>query len=226
VHDVEDFYCAGLIPLHLFAPRSVGEGRVRAQSSALERFKERIGEVQALDDDEPPQPPEFTADALAGAVESIAELGFAPTTPFDGTDDERRQLRQFGSSLITDFLSAFTLTSTSDGRAELRIDEEARRKVEALKILVHVYVIHRPSMAETQFGQRKLIGDLFEHYLGALDRKNVRTLPPAYRERFKRCDTADDSMRLVVDLVSGLTEEEAYRIHHRLTGRSGTSALV
>jgi dGTPase len=230
VHDVEDFYCAGLIPLHLFAPRKgLGkDGRRQGRARALEQFQERAAEAPFFDDEdeEPLSPPEFSPDDLAGALESIAESN-SPSGPFEGTDLERRQLRQFGSGLITDFLTAFTISTSSDGTPMLEIDDDARRKVEALKMLVHIFVIHRPSMAETQFGQRKLIRDLFDHYLQAVERKHVRTLPPAYRERFKLVqDSADDRKRLVVDLVSGLTEDDAYRIHHRLTGRSRTSALV
>ena len=218
VHDVEDFYCAGLIPLQLL-------GSAQGNGGTLNRFKNVMTEVQDRQEDKLA----FAPDELASTVESI--IGYAHTVPvaaFDGSDAQRRQLHRFGSDLITEFLSAFTLENSTDGYVLLRIDDDARKKVEALKALVHAFVIQRPSMAESQHGQRHVIRQLFEHYLGAVEAVNAdgRTLPYRYRLRLKRCKSSDDRMRLVVDLVSGLTEEEAYRVHRRLTGRSRMTALV
>ncbi len=222
VHDVEDFYCAGLIPLHLFA--SIPVDGISVMADARKQFVATMDDVQRGKGK-----PRFTPDQLAGAVENIAGLRpGAPRGPFDGSDVQRQLLRRFGSGLITDFLSAFTIENGSNGSVVLRIDDDARLQVEALKALVHAFVIQRPSMAEVQYGQRRVIADLFEHYLSAVEgvAGDRRTLPLGYRKRLARCESSDDRMRLVVDLVAGLTEESAYRIHHRLTGRSRTSALT
>ena len=223
VHDVEDFYCAGLIPLHLLFSSRTDIG-VQAKSRVLAQLPQRIKEVEKIQG----AVLEFEADTLAATVEGIARRDNAPIAPFEGTDIERRQLRQFGSSLITEFLTAFRLETSPKGVPQLIIDDEARRKVEALKVLVHVFVIHRPSMAETQLGQRGLIRDLFGYYWDVLDTaRDVRILPMAYRDRLESGGgTDDEKSRLAVDLVSSLTEDSAYRIHERITGRSHTSALV
>lgn len=73
-------------------------------------------------------------------------------------------MRGFGSKLITRYLEAFTLVDGGASGVELEIAESARREVEALKLLVRVFVIRRPGLAVVQRGQDRVIRGLFRKY--------------------------------------------------------------
>ena len=153
VHDVQDFFRAGLIPLHLLASRTSSPGGESIASDALKRFQNKLEELQYKKGT-----PEYTPEQLAAAVERILQDD-GPVAPFGGTDIEISDLLRFGSRLISEFMSAFTLENRGPS-AVLMIDDGARLEVAALKALVDVFVIERPSMAEVQHGQRQVIADL------------------------------------------------------------------
>ena len=99
-------------------------------------------------------------------------------------------MRNFGSRLITEYLEAFSVADDPQtGMVKLSIDEEARIQVDALKMLVVVYVVRRAGLAVVQHGQTRLIGDLFDWYYAASDPKgDRRVFPPGARERLDACD--------------------------------------
>jgi dGTP triphosphohydrolase len=112
----------------------------------------------------------------------------------------------------------------------LRIDDEARLRVAALKLLVRVYVIRNPGLAVVQHGQQRVVRDLYECYFRASDprpRKGDRRLfPPTARERLdlEPADAASRA-RVIVDLIAGLTETSALQLHRRLCGGETAAAL-
>ncbi len=137
----------------------------------------------------------------------------------------RRDMRRFGSELITRYFSAFTLENDdASGKVRVRIDDTMEREVEALKMLVHVYVVRRPGLAVVQHGQKRVIADLFEFYFGASDPDrdqggDRRLFPPGTLELLEAgTDEAALRARIVTDLISGLTETTALELHQRLMG--------
>jgi dGTPase len=210
VHDVDDFFRAGLIPLDRLRDPKSGE---------LKRFANLLEEARDAD---PDAFPDFKVDELVEAARQPLSL-YGPGDPYEHTISMRASMREFGSKLITDYLEAFTLADDPDsGQVKLLIDADARCQVQALNMLVGVYVIRRPGLAVVQHGQKRVISDLFRWYSDASvagkdgDR---RLFPPGAKERLEDAeDTAAARARVVVDLISGLTESSAIQLHHRLSG--------
>ncbi len=208
VHDLDDFFRAGLIPLHRFMDRTSPESQGLA--GLLEEAREA----------EPAAFPKYRIDELVGATHrALAVEG--PPTAYEYTVGNRARMREFGSKLITRYLKAFRLVSGAGG-VELEIDDEARCEVEALKLLVRVYVIRRPGLAVVQHGQERVIRELFCRYYEASatgENGDRRIFPPGARERLGKTDDSDEERaRVVIDLIAGLTEAGAVQLHQRLEG--------
>jgi dGTPase len=210
VHDLDDFFRAGLIPLHRLADKNSPE------SDGLAGLFEDAKEA------EPAAFPKHPIDELVGATHrALALPAPGPRTAYEYTVGNRAQMREFGSKLITRYLKAFRLVSGAGG-VELEIDDEARCEVEALKLLVRVYVVRRPGLAVVQHGQERMIRELFCRYFdasGTGENGDRRIFPPGARERLEKTDDSDEERaRVAIDLIAGLTEAGAVQLHQRLEG--------
>lgn len=218
VHDVDDFFRAGLIPLD-----RLGE----AAGTETKHLIELLDDARTAD---PAAFPNYEPDELAEAARQVISL-LGLDEPYRHTASARAAMREFGSRLITSYLDAFSLSDDPvSGKVRLEIDDVAQREVEALKMLVVAYVVRRPSLAVVQQGQMRVIGELFEWYFEASspDVKigNRHLFPPGVKERLdKGGDTADERARVVLDLISGLTESSALQLHNRISGGWKGSAL-
>lgn len=219
VHDVDDFFRAGLIPLHHLATESDDEGK---------RLASLMEEAQAAS---PKAWPRWTIDELLDAVQHVA-AGVGPTGAYVPTMSLRRDMRRFGSELITRYLGAFTLENDKESKkVRVQIDEAIEREVAALKMLAHIYVIRRPGLAVVQHGQKRVIKDLFHFYLKASQSDpgkggDRRVFPPGARQILDAgTDEAGPRARVVADLLSGLTETAALELHQRMIGGHAAPAL-
>jgi dGTPase len=218
VHDVDDFVRAELIPLHRLASSTDDESK---------RFIELMEEAQAADY---AAWPKYTAEELAETVATIASSGHGPSGRYHHTQDHRREMRKFGSALITRYVGAFRVEDRPDtNEVRVTVDPQIVREVEALKMLVRVYVIRRPGLAVVQHGQQRLIRELFAayHSASAAGPSGDRRIFPAGAKR--TLDDGEDDQaeraRVIVDLIAGLTERNAVELHRRLTGRSTAVTL-
>lgn len=217
VHDVDDFFRAGLIPLD------------RLRSSRDAEVKRFGALLQELKDADASSFPGYDIDQLVDAV--VERLGLdGPGAPYSHTKSARADMREFGSKLITRYLDAFSVGEEAGQGPSLDIDSQALLEVTALKMLVVVYVIHRPGLAVAQHGQKRVIEELFECYFKAssADRRtgNPHLFPPGAKERLEvGGQDAAARARVVLDLVSGLTETAAIQLHQRLCGLGAASAL-
>lgn len=91
-------------------------------------------------------------------------------------------------------------------------------------MLTVVYVIRRPGLAVAQHGQKRVISDLFDYYFTASSPNkdqggDQRIFPPSAKAYLEAADNeASKRARVVVDLISGLTETQATQLHQRLSG--------
>lgn len=210
VHDLDDFFRAGLIPVH------------RLQDPKSSEFEILRGRLTEARDAEPSAFPDYEIDELLEAVRRPLSL-HGPRVAYDHTIATRASMREFGSNLITRYLDAFSLTSMNEpAGVRLEIDADARLEVEALKLLVRVFVIRRPGLGVVQHGQEKVIRGLFNKYFEASSRGGSgdrRLFPPGARERLETAgNAAEERARVVIDLISGFTESGAIELHQRLTG--------
>ena len=88
-------------------------------------------------------------------------------------------------------------------------------------------MIEAASLAAQQYGQQKLIADLFNIYsVAAKHPKKWSIFPTFYRERLQRYEGDKvEISRIPVDLIASMTESQAIAMHRRLTGQSHGSGL-
>ena len=192
VHDMDDFYRAGLIPLDQLCRRD--DDRLNEE---FEQFTEYLGSEKDPD----------RADALKQAANRAFGL-LSIETRYQGRLDERANLRKLGSWLITRYLNAVRVVSHDDGVAYFEVDDEIEEEVAVLKGLIWFYIIERPSLGMLQRGQRRVIAELFDIYIEAID-GDVRLFPPVFLERLDSAESDDARKRIVVDLIAGMTEASA-----------------
>ena len=143
VHDVEDFYRAGRVPLHLLADRRYDKERRGFFEKAFTRHSDKKG---------------IWADqkSLEEAFNEVTIGLFPLEGVYTGEWTERAALRGFTSELIGRYVSATTIELKS-GSPQLRIDQDRELEVAMLKELTWVYVIEAPELASQQEGQRQVM---------------------------------------------------------------------
>jgi dGTPase len=206
VHDMDDFYRAGLVPLD----------RLKRGGREVERFAAALKERGRIKD----------VDKAMAALQDV--LAFFPLEdPYEGRIEERLALRAFGSQLITVYLEALSLEdSKTEGKVELVIEETAADQVAVLKALSWEYVVERPSLAVMQHGHANVVTFLYQEYFNATDEQgDVRIIPPAFRHRVEKNMTDGARTHLALDLVSSLTERDAIELYRRMTGVAPGSLL-
>jgi dGTPase len=196
VHDMEDFYRAGIIPL----PTLVFNGDERG--NFIKRAAERTI---------------FSKDEVTQAFESIRLL--LPTTTFVGSATQIGTLAVLRSQLIERMINAFTISEDSN---KVVIDSEHQAVAEVLKALTWIYVITSPDLESQRFGYQRIIAEIFEAFCDVdkgKKKKNedqfLRT-PFFDREIFKNCHSA----RRAADYIASLSEAQAIQLHGRLTGHA------
>jgi dGTPase len=215
VHDVADFFRAGLIPLDRLA-KDASE-RERFLRDAFKR-REREGMMPELD---------YPQSELSQTLERVAEF-----IPFDqdytGTTAHRSALRFYTAALIDRYMRAMRLhvpQKSEERRVEL--DRDLHKEVVILKEMTWHYVILNPSLVTLQFGQRNVIRKLFTIFNWAARKSNLAIFPYAYRDLL--ADAGNNptlKTRLVCDYISGMTERQAFGTYDRLTGASRGSVLA
>lgn len=147
-----------------------------------------------------------------------AALSLAPGEEFRGTWSDRAHLRKYTTERIARLVRA---ASVSDGR--WKVNRAARVQAELLKQLTRHYVVGNVGLATQQDGQRLVTRELFAFYW-----RNIRTggdavsvFPPLFldiaREVSGPSAKAADAVRVVADVVAGMTEVQALRVHERIT---------
>ena len=213
VHDVEDFYRAGLIPLD----------RLTAADDEVDRFAEYASQVLGKGG----KPGEYEP-AECKRILRKALKRYEITESYSGTRGQRGKLRSMTADLIGRYIKAARLrASDDDGGQWVRIcDEDAEKELSIFKQLLWHYVINGAALASQQYGQRRIISELFDIFHGELGSKSLGVFPVGYRERLEKLresgqsDTKEDRARIVADLIAGMTEQQAIAMYHRLTGVS------
>ena len=206
VHDVEDFFRAGLIP----------QDRIALDADERTRFIEL--QLQ--------QNPSLAAFSPAGLASTFHELmAMSPVVgPHTGTREDRSRIRGFTSALVSRYIAAARIDSD---RPALTIAPEARMEVAMLKGLTWHYVIESRALITQRYGQRRLIRALFRMFCEiAATPQDRRILPEFFRERLGAAPSDAHLVRTVADLMASLTEAQVVAMHHRLTGISLDDSLA
>jgi dGTPase len=218
VHDLEDFYRAGLTPLD------------RLQSSSGDEMNKFLTRATRTLSDEP----RFDEDMGREVVLDLFHNQLPFDRPYDGSNATRRKVHQSSSALITRFIAG---TRVEPDGNRIYIPEEIWHEVNMLKQLTWIYVINSPDLASIQEGQKRIIRGLFEKlHKWALAEPNRDRLPTRLREIIKavrrdadaRTTLSTDELvfgRSVADYVASLTEAQAVELYGRLFGLTRSSVL-
>lgn len=214
-HDVEDFYRAGLIPLHLlleFPPPDRFERRQLTPSPELERFLEDVERRWAR------KRKPYDRDRAINHFYEISNF-HRVYGPFLGLHADKVLLTSMTSQLISFFLEGIRLeprgSSASDAltryAAHLAVPQAKQEACDLLKELIWFYVINRPELASQQHGQARIVSDLLRWHNEEPD----RLLPADRREEYREHGNA---LRASCDHVASLTEQQALILHRRMSG--------
>ncbi len=211
VHDVEDFFRAGLVPLERLGSRIHSDRHQVVEHAAAK-----------LD--------VATAD-LAELAEQLFEFDFSWDRGWVGSKDDRQHLHSDTSGLLERLIFAVHLGE--DG--SITIGETERQIVAILKALTWRYVIDRSALTATQQGQQDVIEGLHEYFLRELrshrdtpEGRRYRAFPRVYRDLLHELGGDPDdpaTLRLITDVIAGMTEETAYQLFGRIRGHAVGSIL-
>jgi dGTPase len=208
VHDVEDFYRAGLIPLD----------KLTESEAERERFFKAIYDDKILTK----KVEDYSRTELETIFGRTME-SFPLDEKYVGTPEQRSALRDFASGIIGECTNAVTLHEPNKGDEPFVSKDPIRQKqIAILKLLTWVYVIRNPALETQQAGQRRMISELFEMFYDAGRKKRSdgpNIFPFAYREQVRKAEGApQELLRIVADLISGMTERQLGYIYHRVVG--------
>jgi dGTPase len=225
VHDMDDFYRAGLVPLDRLTQLSE---ELWAFQTYLE--KKLLKPPDNEQDDETKSGERArNAERLVAASERLFKGAHMNSirTRFGGRAEERIWMRALGSRLITDYMEAVILEGVpSEDAVLLKIDDQLRDEVRVLKELIWFYIIERPSLAVIQRGQRKIIAELYDMYRDAVAKSDLHMFPPAFAERVADARTDEAKGRVVTDLIAGMTESSASAVYRQQLGVTTGSLLA
>jgi len=211
-HDLEDFYRAGRIPLHLLANRRYETERREFFEGAFKRHPMKEAEWS-------------DHQALEEAFNQVIVGLFPLERAYTGTWQERAKLRDFTSQLIGRYVGA-TKLSPDGSHTVLEIDPDRKLEVAMLKELTWFYVIEVPALATQQEGQREVIKTLFNFYSEASEGKRSKNIfTPFYRQALDDAADRKEKKRVIIDLIAGMTEAQALEMSNRLLGVAGGFGL-
>lgn len=218
IHDVEDWYRAGYMPLEMLA-QSNG---YRAE------YAKRVAQTVS-DPNFTPAQVEAAADAFFGSP-IFSEINRA----YDGSSNVKEGIRTMRKGLFTEFTQVEVRDKAAPRMRHendlVVVGPRTRLHNRILKSLLWEFVIAHARMATHQMGQKHVVKELFQLHVDALaydpstgqiNKKEARLdiYPPDLRARLEDPTTSSaERLRLVADRISGMTDDYALRLHGRLTG--------
>lgn len=218
VHDLEDFYLAGLIPLELLA----------TDLDELDRF---IAEWQR---ESPHNPVVKVVRANPRRFQNFLDATYNLKGQYPpGSFEQKAQIKRISSQLIQTYIQSVQLNTEYGDRGYLKYNHNREEELKFLQRIVWSYVISNPRMATQRYGQKRIIKTLFEIYLQAISDRDLSFIPARFIREFLEIEANSDNIeritqeqtRMAVDIVAGMSEAEAVIQYRRLTGISQGSFL-
>lgn len=235
IHDSEDFYKAGLIPLERLYYDDVEWMRFAdyAVAKAISSLTDYLE-----DSDKKSEVKREATQLVEGVLKTVRVR--LPRIHFDGSLLAHDYLHNFATKNIETLSREAKLMSPT----VLSISTAGRLTAEILKGLTSFYVHRTPALFATQQGQRRVVRELFfdlwdvvrhDTSFGSKGSKDTRRLPltvlPPRLWEFCEHVATDPSMasagsrdgrlaRAVVDFICSLTDKQATLLNERLTGNT------
>jgi len=223
VHDVDDFYRSGLIPLDRLLVEAEQNFKVDEETSNIEEYLENSGKKQYS---------EYVRKMLSNLCEEYA--ADALKQPFSNKEEQRIAIAQFDSKLISDFIEPTDdqtgpiTVEINDSLSTLKRDPDVNQKIKVLKQITQYYVLSNPSLNAQRHGQRRIVREVFNALYEESRKPGVSAIPSPYRERLlENVEEASDTQnaRIVADMVASMTEKQISAIYKRLQGHSPGSLV-
>ena len=206
VHDVEDGVLSQRISLDVLG--------ASAERMALAELAAKHFTAQ----------PVSALEAAATALSRLAAVAELAGHGYDGTFAAQVALKRLTSELVGRFASA-AVTETrarhGGGRltrygAELAVPDQVAAEVALLKALALRYVMSDPGRLALQARQREVLADLFT----IVSRRAPESLDPVFHPAWDAAPDDAARLRVVVDQIASLTDNQALRWHRELSGNT------
>lgn len=218
IHDLEDFYVAGLIPVDMLLYSTDEFNRFIKTWLKHEPDDEIKNQVEGKNQQD-------SFKRLLKAYTSVSNG--CPV----GSIEHISHIKRVSSNLIQRFIQAVDLRADYGKHGFLERKESQELDLRLLQQLVRNYVIYNPRLATQQKGQKKVIRDLFEVYKEAVNSNDVNLIPVRFlkngslEELIKNGDEPKHKTRIAIDIVASFTEIEAKFMYHRLAGINWGSVM-
>ena len=200
VHDLDDFFRVGAIPLD----------RLASDDRERDRFLTAHFEREHMTPAEQDEQRRIFSDLLT----------FVPVTePYQGSREDQVRSRSLVSTLVHRYI-----TQVSIDEHGLAIDPLVRAEVTLLKGVTWQYVIDSRALVTQRYGHTQLIRSLFRVLADAAAearlRGEVSRIFPLFYQEMIRDGGFEDAVivRCVADYIASMTEQQVIALHHRLTG--------
>jgi len=204
VHDTEDFYRAGLIPL-----QELGSDEGRAEDRITEKTAELVENIRMRWDGRRNE--EFDYEHLNALKDVLDQLH--PSTSYSGLQQERIHIKRATSVIIANCISRGTSVNKDwkIGQRRVVFNNAISLQIKVLKELVWAFVIDRPSLALQQAGHKLIIDTLFDFFEKSAD--DLRAIPLQFHGLCKlRNKSQEGDPRLAADIICSLTDSQALRV--------------
>ncbi len=199
VHDVEDFYRAGLIPLNRILKLDEREVKKFLKETKDDWGKESLTEENAYN-----------------SLKSLS-LIISPEifSPYDGNTKQKAVLRSFTSMLIGRYVKGITINSNN----QIHMDDTCDDEIRILKQLPKYYIFNHPNLSVQKYGQRRVLKFLFKALLD-----DEKIWPRHFKQLFQEINETDSNeesrikTRFISDIIANMTEQEAYDLFLKLNG--------
>lgn len=211
VHDLEDFYLAGLIPLdnliktqHEF-DKFINEWRKNLSDE--EELKEKINSPESQN--------------------NFKELlkRYSNTAAYSSSSrEEMGRIKSVSSMLIQQYLNSVSIKEEYGKHGYLHRPDETEINLKFLQQIVWQYVILNPRLATQQYGQKRIIETLFDVYREAVKTEQFNLIPSRFLdngslgELLTGEDRESQKIRIAIDIVASFSEMEAILMYRRFTG--------
>jgi dGTPase len=216
IHDVEDWYRAGFMPLEMVVSSD------QTLAELADEVAPRVADVDYSEDDAHQCVKDFFRGNAFNGI----------TRGYDGSTEAKEGLRTMRRHLFDEFTDVDLVDPkepASRHNNDLKISPLAKLHSRILKELLVVYVLEHPRMATYEVGQALVIRELVKTFVEALkfDKRANRlgtkarlgVFPADMRDALNAAaDRPPELLRLVADHIAGMTDGYAIRLHARLTG--------
>lgn len=221
VHDLDDFFRAGLIPMEY----------LRYEDSTFNSFIDRW-----INDNDF----KFNSELVKKYKHHFRDFWFSFFTleKYTGTREQRAKLTSGNSFLIRRFIDSIKLVD-KDGEVYLEMQPLVQAEMRFFQRLVWTYVISNPQLATQQHGQRMIIRRLFEIFLKSVIKRDKNMIPPLYHSFIDNLpapvennlsnennrSATPEEIRIAIDIVAGLSDDQANNMFKRFIGVSPGSIM-